>query len=215
MTVNFDILYDCENFAVINKNAGIAVQQWTNVPYEKSLECKLKNYFHQKNEKVFLVHRLDKDTSGCLIIAKNLSAKEIFEKMFREGDVKKEYLTLVKGIVKNKKGTIKIPLQGRGNSLVNALTFYEVKKTFSKENISLVKVKIKTGRKHQIRQHFAKMHHPVVMDKIYGDFKFNKNFEKTYKLHRQFLHAQNISFDFKDKKYNFTAPLPIDIGKII
>ncbi|KKP39342.1 MAG: ribosomal large subunit pseudouridine synthase C [Candidatus Peregrinibacteria bacterium GW2011_GWF2_33_10] len=210
-----NILFENQDFAVINKDPGIAMQAWTDVVYEDTLEYKLKNYFQTKNEKIFLVHRLDKDTSGCLIIAKTEPVQADFEKMLREGQIKKEYLTLVKGHFQNKKGAVKIKLPGRQNNLVSALTFYELDKYFPQENLSLIKAKIKTGRKHQIRLHFAKIGHPVVLDKKYGDFKFNKYFSKKYHLYRQFLHAYHLAFEYKNTQIDLKSPLTYDLEKTL
>ncbi len=210
----FELLYENENFAIINKVPGFSVQQWTDIKYEDSLEYKLKEYFKKKNENVFLVHRLDKDTSGALLLVKKEALVPEFEKMFKESKIKKIYTTLVKGVIKKKKGTVKIPIPGRQGFLVNALTFYEVVKVFE-QKYSLVKIKLKTGRKHQIRLHMSKIGHPVVMDKKYGDFNFNKTFRQKYKLERQFLHASSLSFEWNATPYDFEVPLSKDLLKVL
>lgn len=210
-----EVLFDHKDFAIINKRTGVAVQEWTSVPYKETLEYFAKEFFKKTNEQVFLVHRLDRDTSGCIIIAKNEEAQQKFVKMLKISDINKEYLTLVKGILKKPKGAINIPLEGRKNDIVHAMTFYEVSKTFPKSGVSLVKAKIKTGRMHQIRKHFAKRGYPVVMDNMYGDFKFNKEFQKKTGLKRQFLHAAKIAFEYNGEKIKVESKLPLDLEKTI
>jgi 23S rRNA pseudouridine955/2504/2580 synthase len=93
------------------------------------------------------------------------------------------------------------------------MTHYKVEKEFS--DTSLVRVRIETGRMHQIRLHFAKIGHPVVMDDEHGDFVFNKQFRKNYGLRRQFLHAETVAFEYGGKKRSWTAPLPDDLTRTL
>lgn len=215
VNVNLDILFEDRNLLVINKKAGIAVHEGKDISFQQSLIGQLQTYYKDKGVTPYLVHRLDKDTSGCLVVAKNEETAKDFEAIFEKGSLQKEYLALVKGIVKEKKGRIDIPLPGRDGTLVSALTFFQVEKIFPEEQLSLLRVQIETGRMHQIRIHLSKIGHPIVMDNQYGDFAFNKEFRKNYGLKRQFLHAEKIEFEYKGKLKSVTAPLPVDLKKTL
>jgi 23S rRNA pseudouridine955/2504/2580 synthase len=160
-----------------------------------------------------LVHRLDKETSGLLVVAKSEEVAGDLVSHFERGKVEKEYLALVVGQLHPKEGEIDLALPGRDGRPVSAVTYYRVEREFS--GTSLVRVKIGTGRMHQIRLHFARIGHPVVMDKDHGDFAFNKRFRKEHGLKRQFLHARAIAFDHGGKKRKWTAPLPDDLTRTL
>lgn len=213
--VDLDILFEDRDLLVINKKAGIAVHEGKDISFQQSLIGQLQTYYKDKGVTPYLVHRLDKDTSGCLVVAKNEETAKEFEHLFEKSSLQKEYLALVKGVVKDKKGKIDIPLPGREATLVSALTFFKVEKIFEEAELSLLRVQIETGRMHQIRIHLSKISHPVVMDNQYGDFAFNKNFRKAYGLKRQFLHAEKLTFQYKGKLRSFTAPLPGDLKKTL
>src|SRR3989344_3692195 len=147
------------------------------------------------------VHRLDKDTSGIILFAKNMATQEYLKKMFQNREIKKTYLTLVVGEVKDKEGIIdlaigrskKTPLKrvaiGEQRGKVReAVTEYKAKKRM--EGFTLVEAYPKTGRTHQIRSHFAAIGHPVVCDKLYS----GKRYICPGGLARQFLHASSIEF---------------------
>lgn len=210
-----DILYEDANIIVLNKKAGLAVHEGKTISHRQSLLGRLIEYYKPQNIIPWLIHRLDRDTSGCLLIAKKEELVPSLEKMFEGGKVDKEYLTLIMGKLPEKKGSITIPLPGRDGSLVHALTYFEVKKYFSETDVSLVAVQIKTGRMHQIRLHFAQIDHPIVLDDEHGDFAFNKQFRKTYRLKRQFLHAQSLQFEWQGKRHIFHAPLPADLQQVL
>jgi len=183
-----------------------------------------------------IVHRLDKDTSGVMIIAKNQTAFDWLKKQFKERQTNKTYLALVHGALKNKEGEIKtllaratsdptkqkaIPLSSSssplsppqlkgGGKLREAITQYKVIKEF--KNYSLLEVHPKTGRLHQIRAHLAHLGHPVVGDKKYGD----KHPPILPGLTRQFLHAKELKITLADgQKKVFSAPLPADLNGIL
>jgi 23S rRNA pseudouridine955/2504/2580 synthase len=135
------------------------------------------------------------------------------ESRFESGGVGKEYLCLLAGRLPENEGVIYSPLPGRESSEVPAMTRFKVEKRFS--DTTLARVRIETGRMHQIRLHFAKLGYPVVMDDQHGDFVFNKRFRKEIGLKRQFLHAASLTLDYGGKKRTWTAQLPSDLARTL
>ncbi|OQY12430.1 MAG: hypothetical protein B6I31_03155 [Desulfobacteraceae bacterium 4572_19] len=179
-----------------------------------------------------IVHRLDKDTSGIMVIAKTHYAHTAISSLFKSRDIKKEYIGLVYGNIKEKKGRITLPIGrhpfDRKKMSVNskrprsAETIWSVNKHFG-DVATLLDIQIKTGRTHQIRVHFASMHHPIIGDCIYGSRKlkniptiYNNDIQKKIKtIPRQMLHAHSLSFKhpISGETLNFTAPIPEDMNK--
>ena len=183
------------------------------------------------------VHRLDKETSGILLIAKNDKALEFFQKQFKERKVKKKYLALVFGNLKQNLGVIKtligrsprnrkkqkvyLPFEPKAVGKRKAITEYKVLKRFQNytgahkalcARYTLVEVEPKTGRKHQIRTHFNYLGHPIVGDKVYGF----KNQPKPKGLKRHFLHASYLKIKLPDgQEREFKSDLPEDLRKIL
>ena len=170
-------------------------------------------------------HRLDKDTSGILLVAKNTQTLIFLQKQFKNREVEKKYTVLVSGKIKENSGKIKT-LMGRSKSdprkqvAINpgnrapdareAITLYEVKEYFSQ--YTLLAVQIKTGRRHQIRCHLSFIHHPVVGDKLYG-FKDSPCPEG---LERQFLHANYLKIKLPNgKTEEFFSELPVELKDIL
>jgi 23S rRNA pseudouridine955/2504/2580 synthase len=210
---NFEILFQDDDFMVVDKPAGLAVHEGKKILKRDSILGMLEEAYRPQGIIPKLVHRIDKETSGLLVVAKTDRAAERLETLFEESGVDKEYFALVVGRLNPNKGTIDFPLPGRNGKPVSASTHYKVEKEFS--NATLVRVTIETGRMHQIRLHFAKIGHPVVMDDEHGDFAFNKQFRKSYGLKRQFLHAAMLAFDYHGKKRKWTAALPDDLAGVI
>lgn len=208
-----DIIYEDNALLVLNKRAGIAVHEGKTVSKKESVLGILETQYRDRGIKPQLVHRLDKDTSGLLLVAKNPESAKELESCFETGAVEKEYLCLLVGRLPNNEGKIDFPLPGRGSNPVRALTRYRVVKKFSE--VTLVRAAIETGRLHQIRLHFAKLGYPVVMDDQHGDFGFNKRFRKAYGLKRQFLHAEILKIKTKGKLLEWTVPLATDLGEIL
>jgi len=193
------IIYEDENLLMIDKPAGVNCDD-----FEKR------------------VHRLDKDTSGIFLVAKNDKALDFFQKQFKEREVKKKYLALVVGHLKNDEGIIET-LIGRSPGdrrkqkvyLINepgsqgkreAKTRYKVLQKF--KNYDLIEVEPETGRKHQIRTHFAYLGHPIAGDEMYGF----KNQPCPEGLKRQFLHASYLKITLPDgKEKEFKSELPKDL----
>ena len=157
---------------------------------------------HKKDTKIVAIHRLDRETSGVLLFAKNKRILDKFKDLWRKKDVKKIYLAISHNEAEFKKKVINEPIDKK-----YAKTFVITKKTGN--GFSLFEVEIITGRKHQIRIHLAKIRYPIVGDKVYGLKNLTNPFIKNVK--RQMLHAHKISFfhPFLKRKINITAkPLP-------
>jgi len=211
--VELKILFEDDQLLVIDKPAGIAVHEAQGILKRHSVigivEAKYKN-----NEVLpRLVHRLDKDTSGVLLLVKTEKAEEALERLFKEGKAQKEYLCLVVGRLPQSEGKIDVPLPGREGSAVRAVTRFRVVKRYSET--TLARVNTDTGRMHQIRLHFAELGYPIVMDEQHGDFGFNKRFRKKFGLKRQFLHASKLALNYGGKKYTWNAPLTPDLEQTV
>jgi 23S rRNA pseudouridine955/2504/2580 synthase len=224
-----NIVFEDEHILVVEKPAGIPVHPGTNAPWEKSLVGFISAYVKKKTDDTWepkLAHRIDKNTSGLVILAKTAQSLRLLTKMFREGTIHKEYLALVKGKFLEKSGSIcekLIRTEGSGKSnkietsqeygAKESITHFEVESFFEKEEVSLLKVFLETGRMHQIRVHFASKGHPLAGDDAYGDFAWNKIFQKKYALKRQFLHAARLEFShpITKKKCTFFSSLPKDL----
>jgi 23S rRNA pseudouridine1911/1915/1917 synthase len=173
-----------------------------------------------------IVHRLDEDTSGIIIVAKTNVAHAKLSDLFRERKVHKTYTALVTGKLTPLKGSIEAPIMRSSDTtrmMVSgskrarpALTHYEVVE-YPANAYTLAQVNIVTGRTHQIRVHFLAISHPVVGDKKYGYPKTNEEFSERFGLDRQFLHASKLSFThpFTGEELHFESPLPPDLSKVL
>jgi 23S rRNA pseudouridine955/2504/2580 synthase len=204
-----NLVFEDDDLLVLNKPAGIAVHEGKGILKRDTVLGRLEAEYRPRGIAPKLVHRLDQGTSGLLVVAKNNQTAERLERLFETGDVEKEYLALVAGRLPAKRDTIDSPLPGREGRQVTAVTHYKVEREFG--DATLARVRIDTGRMHQIRLHFASIHHPVVMDDEHGDFAFNKEFRKNFGLKRQFLHAAMIAFDYRGKMRKWTAELAKDL----
>ncbi len=196
------IIENNENFLVINKLSGISVQGGT-----KSKKNLIDIFSKSKifiDTKPYTVHRLDKDTSGILIIAKNRSSAQLFTSLFRLRKVHKTYLTLCNGEINKKVGTLihnLIRYDNKKKISEKAITHYKVLDT--NVNCSLVELKPITGRKHQIRKQLLEIGHPII-----GDQKYNLQKFKNSPTKNLMLHAYKIKFIIDNDKFNFKASLP-------
>lgn len=226
------ILYEDENIIVINKPRGMLVQG--DGSRDISLDVMVNEYLMFKGKQGNFLsapcHRIDRNTSGIIVFAKSIEVTQEMTKLIKEHkDINKTYITLVKGLAKEK-GEIKAPLIK--NEKLNKVfvakleegakestTLYE--RLFTNNEVSLLKVRLLTGRSHQIRVHMAYIGNPVVGDSKYGDFAFNKEFENKYNFKNQFLHASELTFKNiqGSLKYlsgkTFVANLPEDEDKIL
>lgn len=216
------ILYEDERLLVLNKPAGMAVhggvkQSYAIIDGLRQARADLK-YLE-------LVHRLDKETSGCLLLAKKAAILRELHELLREGLVEKHYVTLVKGHWQGHERVVDAPLQkthpDSGGHQVRvhhegklALTRFMPQRVG--KTASLLAVKLETGRTHQIRVHAAHIGYPVAGDSKYGDFAFNREIQKQG-LRRLFLHASHIQFTLAStqRSYAFDAPLPQDLTQCL
>jgi len=226
--IEIKILFEDENYMVIDKPAGIVVHPSETGHRKGTVVNALLDKIEKGVGEDFrpgIVHRLDKDTSGALIVAKTKMGYDHFVEQFKKRKVKKEYLALVKGILIHKVGIIDSPISRDVKSrkkmgLVSekegkrAISKYEVKEEF--DDLSLVEVEIETGRTHQIRVHMAAIDHPVIGDNTYGVGSYNRRFKEKYGLKRQFLHAEKLEFkDLEGKKKKIVVDLPKDLRNVL
>ncbi len=211
------IIYKDENIVAINKPAQLAVQGGSgiNVSVDDMLDCLLKQT--DQNERPQLVHRLDKDTSGVLLIALNKKTAEHLTKLFKDKTITKTYLAMVDGIVKKDSGEINIALRkkfvGKNEKVYpdkegkEAITKYKLLKTYA--DCSLLELKPLTGRTHQLRVHCKEIGHPIINDIKYGGLKVaRKNLTENL-----CLHAWKIEFiDVNGKKVLIEARCPRVLG---
>ena len=174
--MDLNIIYEDDSFLVLNKPKGLAVHP-SILHFEDTLSNGVKYYFDKINlhKKIRPVNRLDLDTSGLIIFAKNDYVQECLIKQMSNNTFKKEYLAVVIGHLENKTGTINKPIARKEGSIIErcisangkqSITHYEVLKEY--DDFSLVKCMLETGRTHQIRVHFASIGHPLLGDRLYG-----------------------------------------------
>ena len=203
------IIDDNENFIVLNKRAGISVQGGTKS--KKNLIDIFKKSEIFSDSKPFSVHRLDKDTSGVFLMAKNRETAQLLTSLFRLRKVHKTYLAICHGELEKNSGEWNDDLirYDNGKKIIEkAKTFYKV--IDKNYNSSLIEMKPVTGRKHQLRKQLFNIGHS-----IYGDNKY-KSFTKSIGINKELmLHAYEIKFMIKDKKYNYKALLPDYFKKLL
>ena len=213
--INESILYEDKGLLVINKFHGMAVHGGSGISI--GIIEALKS---QYKEPIELVHRLDRATSGCLILAKKRSVlKDLHEQLVKH-QLEKRYIALVKNSWSKKRHTVDAPIyQNSRQSVIDikgkdSVSHFHPIKNFLAEGFSasLVEVVIETGRTHQIRVHAQHAEHPIAQDNKYGDHDFNKLMKKKG-LNRLFLHAKSITFTNPITKeiQKVTAPLPDDL----
>lgn len=230
--MKFNVLYGDDDVFVVDKPAGVVVFPEGEVDVDKKtlIGRLVEKYPELKNAgkppRYGVVHRLDKETSGIILVAKNSKALDFFQKQFKNGTVEKKYLALVVGELKSVQGSIEtligregrgrrkqkvyLPYEPRAKGKRKAITRYKILEKF--KNYTLVEARPKTGRKHQLRCHFAYLGHPIAGDKLYGF----KNQACPEGLKRQFLHANYIKIKMPDgKEKEFRSELSEDLKKVI
>ena len=213
--LNQSILYEDNGLMILNKHHGMAVHGGSNVSV--GLVEALKTKYKQPIE---LVHRLDRSTSGCLILAKKRSVLKALHEQLVQHQMEKRYIALVNNSWSKKRHTIDAPIyQNSRYSVIDAkgkqaVSHFHPLKNFQKDDFSasLVEVVIETGRTHQIRVHAKYADHPIAQDDKYGDQLFDK-LMKEKGLNRLFLHAKSITFTnpTTNEIQKVVAPLPIEL----
>ncbi|MDD5180744.1 MAG: 23S rRNA pseudouridine(955/2504/2580) synthase RluC [Gallionellaceae bacterium] len=220
--LEFPILYEDDALLAVDKPSGVAVHGGSGVSFgviEQLRSARPQAKFLE------LVHRLDRETSGVLLLAKKRSALTNMHEQMREGKTDKRYLTLVSGKWLNAKQHVKLPLykfntqDGEKRVMVRedgqaAHTVFALQKSWPE--FSLLEAQLKTGRTHQIRVHLAHLGFPIAGDDKYGDFTLNKALAKQG-LKRMFLHAHSIALThpLTGEPLRFTAPLPKELQKFV
>ena len=196
------IIENNENFIVVNKEAGIPVQGGTKSK-KNLIDIFSKSKFFQ-DYKPYSVHRLDKDTSGVFIIAKNRETAKLFTSLFRLRRVHKTYIAICYGEIENKKGTFEQDLvryEGKKKIIEKSKTIYRL--IDKNINYSLIELNPITGRKHQLRKQLSSFGYP-----IYGDDKYTNNKNYNTKNKKLLLHSYMIKFILNQNKYTFKATPP-------
>ena len=229
-----NILFEDENLIIIDKPAGLVVHPGEGNSHRddtlvNALQFKYgSEYFAISGERrPGIVHRLDKDTSGLIVVAKNDDAMKYMLDKFKKRDIVKKYLLLVEGKLSSKNGVIDAPIarSSRDRKKMDihpggrkSLTEFTVIKEyqFQKKVYSLIEASLLTGRTHQIRVHFKSIGHCLVGDRLYGSPKTNTLFLEKFGLNRQFLHASYLEFvNLDNKKIQQTSELPAELSVVI
>lgn len=211
------IVYQDDTLLVIDKPAHLAVHTGTAHSFGLIDLLKYKYSLDDPTVDLGLVHRLDKDTSGCLIIAKSRDTLLRLHKLFRDSQVEKIYQALVVGRWRQPR-RVSMPLRRVAHKQTvtdegkNAITDFSVIRRF--KDYSLMSASLITGRTHQIRVHAAHCGHPVAGDRKYGDFSNNRKLVQLG-LKRIFLHAHHVSFGWRGKVLSFEIPLPDALQRLL
>lgn len=225
-----EIIFENDFFVAVNKPSGLL-----SIPDRLGQELSLKDILKSRYEQIFTVHRMDKDTSGIIVFAKDEASHKQLSQLFEGREVEKFYLGLVHGKLMNEDGSIDAAItehSGKNGKMIThvkgkpALTDYHVLESF--RLYTWLQFQIHTGRTHQIRVHMQHIGHPIVCDEIYGDpspillsalkkkFKLSKNAEQERPLmNRLALHSHKLSFVFNDEKFELEAEIPKDLRAML
>jgi 23S rRNA pseudouridine1911/1915/1917 synthase len=211
------IVYEDPEVMVVDKQPGLVVHPSVNHPSGTLVNAILSHLgdFDEDSNRPGIVHRLDKDTSGLIVLAKTQTSLEDLKEQFKDHKVEKAYLALVDGVVAKEKGIIATPIARHprfkqkfttDHEGKEAVTEYRVKKRFAKQ--TLLELFPKTGRTHQLRVHLSSIGHPIVGDKLYGG---------RMLLNRQFLHAAKLSFKHpkSGELLSFSSDLPKELNELL
>ena len=215
--LKLSVLYEDEDLMVVDKQAGIPIHP-SRLNNTETLANAVANYLTDKGiDPVFhCINRLDKDTSGLTIIAKNMYAASLLSEMIRIRTIKRDYLAICEGIFRNKQGSVCAPITRNGTSMIRyvdhengeyAETDYQV--TGEGNGLSLVRLTLKTGKTHQIRVHMKHIGHPLIGDRLYNP--------DNRIMDRQALHAQKLTFTHPVTGMNIsiTSDIPADMESVI
>ncbi|MFN3233910.1 MAG: 23S rRNA pseudouridine(955/2504/2580) synthase RluC [Gammaproteobacteria bacterium] len=214
------ILFENDDFWVINKPSGIAVHGGSGINYGV---VEAMRALYPKHKQLDLAHRLDRDTSGCLVIAKKRSSLKLLHDLFRDRRIKKFYWALTAGHWKNSELTVDLPLMRyelqSGERMVKvkpegkpSKTKFQVIDRF--DQAELVSAELCTGRTHQIRVHAAEREHPIAGDNKYGDKEFNQIMKK-FGVKRLFLHARHLTIPWSEQTIEVNAPLNAEMQRVL
>lgn len=212
MSISLDILYEDGNIIAVNKPVGLASISENDL-HLKTIHSLLQEKFPQK---IFIVHRIDKEVSGIILFAKNSDTHKYLNNLFASRSIKKNYTAFVYGVIENESGRIDKPIREFGSGRMGvdktkgkkSITDFKVIKRY--KEFTLLDVSIITGRRHQIRVHLYSMGHPVVGDLRYGDFKIQNQFP------RLMLHASRIEFPLQNGTLKIIeSPLPENFSKFV
>lgn len=225
-----EIIWETDSFIAINKPSGLL-----SIPDREGKEISLKLLLEQKLGKIFTVHRLDKDTSGVIVFAKNETTHKQLSQLFEGREVEKYYVGLVHGTLLESEGTIDVAIMGnsmRKGSMIThqkgkpSITDYTVLEPF--RTFSWVQFQIHTGRTHQIRVHTKHIGHSIACDEVYGDgkpillsaikrnFKLSKYAEEEKPiLSRLALHSWKLKFTLNNEVFELEAAIPKDLRAVI
>lgn len=215
--IELDIIYEDIDLIVLNKKPYTVVHTTQGHPMG-TLANGLSYYFLENNlkKKIRFINRLDRDTSGVLLVGKNSFAHQQISNQFKDNSVEKTYLTVVDGVVENDRDTIDLPIEREGEDSIirvvredgkRAVTHYEVVERY--KNATLLRVRLETGRTHQIRVHLKHIGHPIIGDSLY--------FEESPYIERQALHSYSMKIKLPRNKneIELKAELPYDIADLI
>ena len=219
------VLYEDNDILVVNKPKGMVVHPANGNPDGTLVNavmalCKDSLSGIGGEMRPGIVHRLDKDTSGAIIIAKNDKSHIKLSDMLKNHEIEKTYVALVRGIVKENEATINMPISRSQNDRKkmavnrdgkNAVTHIKVLERFYSHNVTLLEIKIETGRTHQIRVHLSKIGYPIIGDEVYS------NGKNEWGVHGQCLHAKSLKFKhpITDKEMYVEAKIPEYFQQII
>ena len=202
----FNIIYEDDSLFLVDKPSGLLTMQAPDSRAETLIDL-VNKYFKKKGylTRAYLCHRLDRDTSGIILLAKGKSVQRIMMDLFKERKIFKEYIAFVKGMPARQRGEIEYRINGQ-----TAKTHYQIIKGGHK--FSVLKLQPVTGRKNQIRLHLRKIGHPIL-----GDRRFNRGRDFPVKFRRVALHAAKIVFfhPVTGKKMSFGADMPADMKKFL
>lgn len=227
-----NVLIEKKDYMIVEKPFGMVVHPDDNIRSGTLVNAVLDKVDKGVGEegRPGIVHRLDKDTSGVIIVARTDKGYEFFKDLFKSRKIEKFYLALVKGAFEHKEGVIDSPIARSGSDRKkmgladadtgrNAVSIYRLMKEIKIDdgnNVSLVEIEIKTGRTHQIRVHMKAIGHPVVGDRAYGIGSYNNRFAERFGLSRQFLHAYRLVFiDPEGEKIDIKTKLPEDLEAVL
>ena len=217
--INDSVLYENDEVLLINKPSGLGSHSGTGLKFGL---IELARHARKRILKLDLVHRLDRDTSGCLLLSKDLITLRILHEIWSTKKVEKIYIALFKGRIREDLKEIEVNLEIARGALGEKRAFAVgqkkaltsiLEKKYIKDN-TLATLRLDTGRMHQIRAHARYIGHPIAGDDKYGDRDFNKALKKEG-LSRLFLHASRLKINSEKLKINVKAPLPIELSRVL